>query len=695
MTTELIANEIDAFFERHPQPAYLEIGLLRSRLCSLLDAADLSTRLNAWSALLEWARGGEHAHLLDDSGLLSARAVWRWQALLDLLDAAPATRAAVQASFAEVLREAEADNLFGSAGLPTGRGFLGEFGDRLLRRILPQPPDEHDLAQLLNRLYRSRTHVERFARMPHEVFSRLADSLFAPEHADAWAAMRTSLADGFRLLAARVQFEGLSQKMRVRSAPGAVSESAFYRLHRASEAAVDAWQAGTPLKEAAKRWRSCMADCRTTMQQIERRLDQGVSVDVVYTLEVLDRCLVRMDLMLTIMENDDASMRHAALHQLLSLLIAATHSDRSIGQLVTSNMRLLQRKIVERAGKTGEHYIAWTRREYWHIWLAAGGGGFLTVFTAAIKTKIGALHAPLFVEGMLAGLNYAVSFLLLQALGLILATKQPAMTAAALASIMRDHKGAERLDEVVTHAAQIVRSQIAAVLGNIVIVSIGAYALSALWQLLLGHPFLGQEQADYVFDTLSPITSLTVWYAALTGVILWAASLIGGWFDNWAALHRLPQAISAHRLGQRFGRQRMVKLGGIVSRNIAGWGTNVSLGLMLGLTPAIGAFLGLPLDVRHVTLNTGTLSLATAAMGEHWYGGFFLWALVGIGTMFVLNLGVSFTLSLYTAARAFGLPRGFLWDFAGALGRRLLRRPGEFFLPPGKNDEAPGGQEHH
>jgi len=689
MTLDAVAAETAAFFERHPQPDHLEIGLLRLRLHALLEAADLGSRLNGWSHLLDWARGGEQADQLDDTGLLSERAVLRWQVLLDLLQAAPETRAAVQSSFAEVLREAEADNLFGSAGLPTGRGFMGEFGDRLLHRILPQPPDEHDLARLVGRLYRTRTHVERFARMPHEVFSRLAETLVAPEHADAWNAMRASLIDGFRLLAARVQFEGLSQKMRVRSKPGPVSDSPFFRLIRACEDAIEAWQSGRGVHQAAERWRACAAECRAAMLQIERRLDQGVSVDVVYTLEVLDRCLLRMDLMLVIMENEDPQARHAALHQLLSLLIAATHSDRSIGQLIGSNMRLLQRKIVERAGKTGEHYIAWTRREYWHIWLAAAGGGFLTIFTAAIKTKIHALHAPLFVEGLLAGLNYAASFLLLQALGLILATKQPAMTAAALATIMREHKGAERIDEVVTHAAQIVRSQLAAVLGNIVIVSIGAYALSALWQLALGHPFLDMKEADKVFDTLSPITSLTIWYAALTGVILWAASLIGGWFDNWATLHRLPQAISEHRLGQRFGRQRMVRLGGIVSRNIAGWGTNISLGLMLGLTPAIGAFLGLPLDVRHVTLNTGTLSLATAAMGEHWYGGFFLWAVVGIGTMFVLNLGVSFTLSLYTAARAFGLPRGFLLDFARALGARLLQRPGQFFLPPGRNDTAP------
>jgi site-specific recombinase len=55
---------------------------------------------------------------------------------------------------------------------------------------------------------------------------------------------------------------------------------------------------------------------------------------------------------------------------------------------------------------------------------------------------------------------------------------------------------------------------------------------------------------------------------------------------------------------------------------------------------------------------------------------------------------VSFTLSLYTAARAFGLPRGFLWEFARALGRRVACSPGSFLLPPGREDQAPEGGLH-
>ena len=199
------------------------------------------------------------------------------------------------------------------------------------------------------------------------------------------------------------------------------------------------------------------------MAQIAHRLEtDGVSVDIVYGLDAIDRCLTRMELMAAVIETQPGPQRDAALHTLLSLLIAAAYQDRSIAHLARSNLQLLSRKIVDRSGKTGEHYIAWTRQEYWQIWGAAAGGGLVTTFTAAIKMVIVGAGLALFVEGLAAGLNYALSFLLLQAFGLVLATKQPAMTAAALANILRTQRGAERLDDLVDYAAQICRSQLAA-----------------------------------------------------------------------------------------------------------------------------------------------------------------------------------------------------------------------------------------
>jgi site-specific recombinase len=650
----------------------------------VIAADSLGHRLSAWVNLIDWARSGPGAGEVAGTGALSSRAIRRWTLLLDFLDAQPDVRARLQEATAEILAETESVNLFGAAGIPSGRGFIAEFSDRVVCRILPQPPNEHDLGRLLGRLYRTKTHAERFARVPPELFSRLADVVRPPGRSDIWAALRREFADGFRLLAARVQAEGLAPKLRARCGPARVDQSPFFLQQRAADTMLAAWIAGDAAASAADAWRAECAASRDAMSEIARRLEtDGVSVDIVYGLDAIDRCLTRMELMAAVMETQPGPQRDAALHTLLSLLIAAAYQDRSITHLARSNLQLLSRKIVDRSGKTGEHYIAWTRREYWQIWGAAAGGGFVTTFTAAIKMVVVGAGFALFIEGLAAGLNYAVSFLLLQALGLVLATKQPAMTAAALANILRTHRGAQRVDDLVDYATQICRSQLAAAIANVAVVSVGAFVFSFLWEQISGRPFLDLHEAVHVFETLSPINSGTVWYAALTGGVLWAASLVGGWFDNWAAYHRLPEAIIAHPLGERFGRKRMVRVAGLVSRNIAGWATNVALGFMLGLIPVLGAFFGFPLDVRHVTLSTGTLALACAGLGKGWFhGGWFLLALAGIAVMFVLNLGVSFLLSLYTAARAYDLPRSFMLDFARAVGRRSLARPGDFVLPP-------------
>ena len=102
---------------------------------------------------------------------------------------------------------------------------------------------------------------------------------------------------------------------------------------------------------------------------------------------------------------------------------------------------------MERTGRSGEHYIAHSRKEYWQMWLAAIGGGLLTVLTAAFKMRIVEQHFPLFVEGFLTGTNYAISFILLQVFGLVLATKQPSATAATFAGIVRNESGQRQLEQ--------------------------------------------------------------------------------------------------------------------------------------------------------------------------------------------------------------------------------------------------------
>lgn len=215
------------------------------------------------------------------------------------------------------------------------------------------------------------------------------------------------------------------------------------------------------------------------------------------------------------------------------------------------------------------------------------------------------------------------------------------------------------------------------------VVSTGAFLVGRAFTALTGHTFFQEEEAVATLRSISPIGSMTIWYAALTGVILWVASIAGGWFDNWVVYHRIPEGVAEHPAGARFGRARFAALGRALSRHASGWGTNISLGFMLGMMPAVGRFTGIPFDVRHVTLNSGILALAASGLdaGPRPLAGL-LWAVAGIGVMFVLNLSVSFACSLLNAAKAYELPGDDVRGILRGIGRRLLKSPLQFVRPP-------------
>ncbi|MET1537740.1 recombinase, partial [Burkholderia sola] len=99
---------------------------------------------------------------------------------------------------------------------------------------------------------------------------------------------------------------------------------------------------------------------------------------------------------------------------------------------------LLAAKVAERSAETGEHYITRTGREYLSMLTKAAGGGFVMAFTTLMKFALYALGLSAFWGGLAAGINYSISFVLIQLLHFTVATKQPAMTAPAMAAKLKD-----------------------------------------------------------------------------------------------------------------------------------------------------------------------------------------------------------------------------------------------------------------
>ena len=595
-----------------------------------------------------------------------------------------------QEAFQSMLAELDSVALLAEAGLPRHHAVLSEGLRRLFNRVLPSAMDVSDSSRLMVSLFAHSRDVERFLELPQTLFERIGAILAPPASAGGprpSPRLQSDLRQALCLIATRTAGRGVTAAMRERGGDWAVQNSPFYHLIFSTEDLVQATDA-TAAAPCLQVWKAAVSSCRKELGQVRLGMETtGVSADLVLDLRSIELALQRMHGLAGILTFASVAVpavpdNSLAARNLLNQLIEGRLEDKRVSALLKQNLNLLARKTVERTGRSGEHYIAHTRKEYWQMWLAAAGGGLLTVLTAAIKMRIVEQNFPLFVEGFLAGTNYAISFILLQVFGFVLATKQPSATAATFAGIVRSNPGDASWSKISDFTARISRTQLAAAIGNVIAVCIGSVALERLWRVMFSKSYLVEESARHVTEALHPFASGTIIYAAGTGVILWLAALIGGWCENFAVFHRLTEAVSQHPFGLRIGQSSMTRLAGWIELNLAGWSTSIALGYLLGFVPVIARFFGIPFDVRHVTLSTGTLALAAARFGTSSFGkDWFYYAMAGIGVTFVLNLGVSFSIASFVALRAYDVSGREQLLLLRFLLRQLVRSPLKFLFP--------------
>ena len=636
------------------------------------SAKTLRKRITSFVSLSQWTRR-EASSAADLSGL---------SGVVEYLETNAEIRSQFQQVFAEVLSEMDCVSLFAEAGIPSDHSLPSEIAQRIAARLLPSAREHADTSRLLVTLYPNKRTVEHFLDISPDSFQRLITILTPATDPNFASHEYLDLQQALRLLSSRVAAIGLNPEVRARSSAIDVAQSPFYQLFAATDEVIAASDPDS-LHVAMARWNGIVQRSRTEMVLVHQHMENtGVSVELIFDIRKIAACLARMESILDVLTADGEQPRIAAVHGLLGHLMEGRLHDLSLSALLRENLNLISRKMVERTGHSGEHYIAHNRKEYAYMWAAAIGGGLLTVLTAAIKLRVYDAHLPLFVEGFAAGTNYAVSFITLQIFGLVLATKQPAATAATFAGIIRENRGVERENKLTEFVSRITSTQLAAALGNVFAVGIGALIFERLWRLLFSQSFLSVESATHVYETLNPTASGTAIFAIITGVILWMAALAGGWCENFAVYYRLTDAVAQHPLGLQVGQGKMKKISRTLQRNFGGWSTSIVLGYLLGFTPVIGRFFGIPLDVRHVTLSTGTFAFSVAHFGvRSIQRGWFYEAVAGIAVIFVLNLFVSFSIAAYVGLRAYDVSGREQWEILRYLVWDGLKSPLRFLWP--------------
>ncbi|WP_338416133.1 site-specific recombinase [uncultured Sphaerotilus sp.] len=603
--------------------------------------------------------------------------------LLDLLDADPLLAQRCRVLLRSVFATADAGTLLADFGFSPRSGFGAELIDRLRLLTLPGTPDTGDLGQLFQMVFHDPDDADWLAAIDVPTLARI-ERLLVDDHVRGhW---HRALIDSVQMLASQVRAVGLSASIRPRIDPTLLADRPFHQLAQAAALLSDASEtvdtaAPHEQQQQINYLRVLLDACRTAAASVREHLDAwGVSVDVVFQIEQLHERIARIEALLNCL----AAAEPAREWQLLTVAFArSVQTRRSVGALFSHHYAMLARKVAERSAATGEHYITRTRDEYFDMLRRACGGGLVIAGTTFLKFAIGALTLSAFWAGFWTGTNYAASFVLIHLLHWTVATKQPAMTAPAMAAklegVVDSDAATEDFVDEVTH---LIRTQIAGILGNVLVVAPVVLLMQlAAWQLQ-DAPLIDAQTAHHVLDKLT-LLGPTLLYAAFTGVLLFLSSLIAGWWENWFVFHRLDSAIAHNpRIVRWLGSERAQRWSRWWRENISGLAANCSLGMMLGLVPTLAAFFGLPIEVRHVTLSAGQIAAALGTLGVPvLHDPAFWWCVAAIPLTGALNVLVSFTLAFRLALRSRGLKvrdRGRLY---AALRQRVRSAPGSFLRP--------------
>ena len=647
---------------------------LSSLLGRLDPHAGLAERHVWLISLFEWLRG-------DESSVQAS--VSRLQSFITSVQAQPELEKNLKAWWHTLVQTVDITTLLGDFGFAPRTAFVSELAERLRRKMLPGTPETIDAAELFPLVARKRFDAQWLGALEEAQVAQLAALLSDEPEADAlhW---QHNLMDALTYCTAQIRATGFSPELRLRMNRAAGDVRAFQALPADIEDLRDALFG--PKRDEAKRevviarYRDRLDACRQAINSIYAHLEaHGISIGMVFRLRQLRARIMRVRELLDALLSPAPAMRAV---RLLVRRVIIAQDGKSIGALISANSSLLSAKMAERSAETGERYITRDRGEYRDMLGKAMGGGAVTALTTLLKFMVVAVGLSAFWSGFWAGVAYSATFIMIQLLHLTLATKQPAMTAPAMAAKLKDIDSPDAVNDFVNEVTHLVRSQVAAVLGNVLMVVPAVLLVNVIVQLLLGRPMISHREAEHVFHTLTLLGPTLLW-AGFTGLILFSASMVAGWAENWFVLHRLDSAIRHNpRITAILGGSRAARWSGFMRENISGFASNISLGFMLGLIPAFTGFFGLELEARHVTLSTGQLAAAGASLGlDAFRQAAFWWCVAAIPLIGALNLGVSFYCAFRLALQAHNVSGVDRARIRRVIWARWRSHPRSFFIP--------------
>jgi site-specific recombinase len=412
----------------------------------------------------------------------------------------------------------------------------------------------------------------------------------------------------------------------------------------------------------------------------------GISLRVNQNLLRIRQQLVRLKVLFPLIIVDaETDIKDNAVKMSVQLINYNCYKN-NVRQFFAESTQLLSYEITQHTAKTGGNYITETRKEYLVMLKNSLGGGLIVGILCIVKLLLSKVDTSYFGQAFIYSMNYSIGFIAISLLGFALATKQPAMTAAALARALeeghnKEGNSVQKYDAFAILFARVVRSQFIAFFGNVAMAfPISLFLIRAIQQIFETN--IAIAKWEYIITDISPVHSLAIFHAAIAGLFLFLSGIISGVVSNRDKHNQVYYRIQEHPLLKKtFGKKRTQQFAKWYEKRWASVISNFWFGVFMGSTASVGLFLGLNLDIRHISFASGNLALAIYGSGFHVTTSMLFWGIFGVGVIGFINFSVSFGLSLGLAFRSRAISIFELRFVTSAIWSHFKHKPMSFFFP--------------
>ena len=576
------------------------------------------------------------------------------------------------------------------SGIPLARGFWQELSNRVMHKILPPLQNENDFLYVINNIFFKKNDYKWVEAIPRQKWIDFFEAVgfsFTPQH----NSLKKELLQSMKILSFQVAQLGLEkvvldylpEEKKNDDTPFVLQN---YKVHDLEKLLMDN-AADHEVMASSFLLKNIIQDCYELIDHIrESHSEKGASIQQTYILLILSNRLERMQLVLDVLDADN-KFDTGRFVEVFRLLVRNEKRKNSIREFLSQGVGYLAYQIAEHKGSKGHKYITDTRKDYFKMIRTAMWGGFIICFVAVFKNLIGKLKLAPFPQGFLFSTNYSLGFILIESTGSILATKQPAFTASAVASSLDTKKHSEPdLDNLAATVAKVSRSQIASFFGNLIIVFPITFLLAWGYNVVFHQKIAEGDVAMNMLKDQHPWRSLSLLYACFTGFFLFASGIIAGYWQNKIRYGQIRERLKKHpALKLSMSQKKLDRLANWVEKNFGSLMGNISLGFFLGFAGIVGKMLGIPFDIRHITIAAGNTAIGIYGLGLENIPPYFLLAVFGgVLSIGFLNFLVSFSLAFLVAVKSRGIRFAQYPRFFRILGNYLWKHPGEFIFAPKK-----------